>query len=235
MSGGDFPAAVAALQRAGGDGDLCEPFLSVFPVRHAAISTLGDPFGSETVTASGAPAARWDEIQIDLGEGPAWEAMRSHVPVLEPRLQTSGSARWPIALMAMRETHVGSVFAFPMHVGALSIGAVDMYDRNAVTFPAAAVQYASVMTDLVARFVLRRALLRAESADPVQEQEAGRYSRRAVHQASGMLAAQAGVTVDDALLLLRAFAYTADRSVQGLSSDIVTRRIDLPDHDTFNS
>ena len=36
---------------------LCRPFLSVLPVVGAAVSTLGAPFGSETVCATDAQAA----------------------------------------------------------------------------------------------------------------------------------------------------------------------------------
>lgn len=231
MSGGGFVAAVAAIQRAGDDDDLSAAFLSVLPVSGAAISTLGDPFGSETVSASDAGAARLDELQIDLGEGPCWEAMHTGAPVLEPDVQAVESTRWPVALMALREARLGAVFAFPMRVGILSIGAVDLYDQNAGTLPASAVRDATVMTDLVARSVLRRALIRAEHAGAEQERVAGRWSRREVHQASGMLAAQTGVRVDDALLLLRAFAHTSGRTVRELAADVVARRIDLADPD----
>jgi hypothetical protein len=231
MSGGGFVAAVTAIQRAGDDDDLSAPFLSVLPVSGAAISTLGDPFGSETVSASDAGAARLDELQLDLGEGPCWEAMSAGVPVLEPDVQATESSRWPVALMALREARLGAVFAFPMRVGILSIGAVDLYDENAGTLPASAVRDATVMTDLVARSVLRRALTRAERDGTEQRREDGRWSRREVHQASGMLAAQTGVSVGDALLLLRAFAYTSRRTVRELAADVIARRVDLADPD----
>lgn len=72
--------AAAALRRADVGDDLCAPFLSVLPVAGIAISTVGNPFGSERVCASDAIAARLDEIQIDLGEGPCWEAVRTGMP-----------------------------------------------------------------------------------------------------------------------------------------------------------
>jgi hypothetical protein len=226
-----FIAAVAALQQAGDDDDLCAPFLSVLPVSGAAISTLGDPFGSETVSASDAGSARFDELQLDLGEGPCWEALHTGVPVLEPDVQGTESSRWPVALMALREARLGAVFAFPMRVGLLSIGAVDLYDLHAGTLPVSAVRDATVMTDVVARSVLRRALTRAERAETEQERDEGSWSRREVHQASGMLAAQTGVSVGDALLLLRAFAHTSGQTVRELAADVVARRVDLADPD----
>ena len=49
----------------------------VFPVTGSAVSTVGGFLGSETVAASDEYAARLDELQFDLGEGPCWDAVRS--------------------------------------------------------------------------------------------------------------------------------------------------------------
>ncbi|WIB77970.1 GAF and ANTAR domain-containing protein [Curtobacterium sp. MCPF17_002] len=229
LSGAGFSAGVAALRDAGAHGSLCAPFLAALTVTGAAISTLGEAWGSETVCASDPVAARLDEIQLDLGEGPCWEALRTGVPVFEPDVQAATSDRWPVALMGMQEAQLGAVFAFPMRVGLLAVGVVDLYDQRAGPLPAAAVRGAAAMVHVAARLVLHRALLRAEVGSPEYERGGGLYSRREVHQASGMLAAQTGATVSDALLLLRAYAYAAGRTVRDLSADVIARRVDFTD------
>ncbi|MBF4609585.1 GAF and ANTAR domain-containing protein [Curtobacterium sp. VKM Ac-1393] len=227
---GDFTRAAAALHGAGVGDDLCAPFLSVLPVMGVAISTVGNPFGSETVCASDATAARLDEIQLDLGEGPCWEAVRTRTPVLEPDVQAATSARWPVALQAMQETGLGAVFAFPMRLGTLDIGVVDLYTHARGSLGGRAVQEAIALTEAAARSALRRALLRVEvGADGDSHAAAGAYSRREVHQASGMLAAQTGTDADDALLILRGHAFVAGRSVRSLAADVVARVIDFTD------
>lgn len=235
MTGGGFVAAIASLQRAGIGDDLCGPFLSALPVTGVAISTLGDPFGSETVCASDAAAAELDEIQLDLGEGPCWEAMLTGVPVLEPNVQTATSPNWPMASRALRETGLGAVFAFPMRVGTLNVGAVDLYDQTSVALPATAVRDATALVHVVARHVLHRALVQAGGSSDERQQSEGRYSRREVYQASGMLAAQTGTTAADALLLLRAYAHSAARSVRDLSADIIARNVDFTDRSDVSS
>lgn len=229
LSGAEFSAGIAALRNAGDLGSLCAPFLSALPVTGVAISTLGDLLGSETVCATDPAAARLDEIQLDLGEGPCWEALRTGVPVLEPDVQTLVSERWPMALMAIRETELGAVFAFPMRVGSLAVGVVDLYDQRAGALTSAAVRGATAMAQVTSRVVLHRALLRGEAGSPEYEENRSRYSRREVYQASGMLAAQTGVGVSDALLLLRAYAFAAGRSVRDLSADVIARRVDFTD------
>jgi hypothetical protein len=133
---GDLAAAVAALHSSDADGDLCVPFLHMLPVTGVAISTVGDPFGSETICASDAAAARLDEIQLDLGEGPCWEAIRTGSPVLVQDVQGAASRRWPVALQGLQAAGLGAVFAFPMRFGTLDIGAVDLYTDEPGALPA---------------------------------------------------------------------------------------------------
>jgi len=46
-----------------------------------------------------------------------------------------------------------------------------------------------------------------------------------VHQASGMVSVQAGVPVDDALVILRAHAFARGRTIGSVASDVVGRRL----------
>ena len=49
--------------------------------------------------------------------------------------------------------------------------------------------------------------------------------RAEIHQATGAIAAQTGVSLIDALLLLRARAYATDRTLLAVSRDVLARRI----------
>lgn len=225
-------AGIVALGRAGDDGSLCDPFVMLFPITAAAVSTLGDPLGSEVVCASSTTAARLEEVQMDLGEGPSWEALRTGAPVLEPDLHAASSTRWSAAAIAMRGTSLASMSAFPMQVGVIKVGSVDLYRDRAGGLSPSAVRDATAMVAIASRLVLHRALLRAEAVDTEYEEDAAPYSRREVYQASGMLAAQTGATAADAMLLLRAHAYTAGRSVRSLSADVIARIVDFSDDDS---
>lgn len=54
--------------------------------------------------------------------------------------------------------------------------------------------------------------------------------RSEIHQATGMISAQAGVTLVDALLLLRARVYSANSTMLAVSRDVLARRLRF-DHD----
>lgn len=203
---------------------LCRPFLRVLPVTGAAVSTLGVPFGSETVCATNAQAARLDELQFDLGEGPCWDALASGRPVLADDLHASAS-RWPLFAGALAESPVGAMFAFPLALGALNIGAVDLYTSRAGSLSPAQVGDAQALAEICSRQVLRRALAIHPTASDTADQDG--FSRREVHQATGMVLAQLGLNADDALLVINAYAFARGLTVRGVAADIVARRIDL--------
>jgi hypothetical protein len=221
-----FTRAAEALQAADQDADLCGPFSAALPVTGVCVTTLGDPFGSETVCASDAAAARLDEIQIDLGEGPCWEAMRRDRPVLEPDLQRSRTTAWPLAMHGLRETGIGGVFAFPMRVGGIDVGAVDLYTAEPNVLSPHAVRDAAALSAIVARTVLHRALVLADSADP-EHPVSGPYGRWEVHQATGMIAAMSHIGVDDALLVLRGHAWASGRPVLDVAVDVIAGALDF--------
>src|SRR3954447_12620706 len=108
-----------------GENELLGNFLRELPVSKTAVSTIGDLLGTETVAASDPTAARLDEIQFDLGEGPCWDAVRLRRPVLHPDLRTVNTALWPAFTQAVLAEDVRALFAFPLLVGPLQVGAVD--------------------------------------------------------------------------------------------------------------
>ena len=65
----------------------------------------------------------------------------------------------------------------------------------------------------------------AEPGRLAHELEAGGDFQYVVHQASGMVAAQLDVSVGQALIRLRAYAFGNDRSLTGVAEDVVGRRL----------
>lgn len=222
---GDFASALTRLTTARDGDDLCSPFVGAVGVGGAAISTLGRPLGSQTVCASSSIAARIDEIQIDLGEGPCWEALRTRVPVMEPDLQRGAGSGWPGAREALRALDIGALYAFPLFVGDLGVGSVDLYSHDARQLSRDAVADVTVLAAVASRHLLRRALDELDNGD--EGIADGPYSRREMHQASGMVAAQLSIGVDDALLVLRGRAFSTGRSVSEVAADVVARRLDF--------
>ncbi len=204
---------------------LCTPFLATLPVTGASVSVLSTPAAQATMFASDDTAALLDELQFDLGEGPGWDAMQSRQPVFDGDVDGT-DPRWPLFTDAVPRNLVRGIFAFPLVVGELEIGAVDLYSSLPRELSLENIADATTLACATAWQVLRRIL-----ADDDTEPE-NSYSRREVHQATGMVLAQLDVTANDAILLLRAHAFSSGRSVREIANDVVARRLEFGPGDT---
>ena len=99
------------------------------------------------------------------------------------------------------------MFGFPLRVGTVRLGALNLYrDRPG---PLSGDQHADalVMADVAARWVLQ-----AQAGAPpdmvAEELEDGADFHFVVHNAAGMVAVQLGVSVSEALIRLRAYAFS---------------------------
>jgi len=218
----DFETTLRSLAGTGRE-DLAQPFLRLFPVTGASVATLGPVLGSETISASDDVSARLDELQFDLGEGPCWVAMRTGAAVVDIDLPGNADARWPTLAPAVGALGVCAVYAFPIRVGPLQLGAVDLWSDRPADLSDVHRRRAGELARSVSRIVLRTAL--EDVVDDEDLRPAGARSRRIMHQATGKVLVQAGVTPDDAHLLIQGLAFSSGRRVVDVSEDIVSGRL----------
>lgn len=198
-----------------------EAVLAVVRVAGASISTMGGLLAAETLSATDSTIAHVDELQLDLGEGPCWDALGDGRPVLEPDLVGAPRRYWPAFSPALRGEPIAALFAFPMSVGPFRIGAIDLYDVRPRDLADDDVANVAEFAAVTGRQVLRRALQYA-SIDDVDAVPP--HARRVIHQATGFVIAQLGVPADEAELLIRASAFAEGRSMREIAEELVSRR-----------
>jgi hypothetical protein len=203
------------------DTKLTSAVLRAVPLTGAAISTLGGILEKETVSSSDAVAARVDELQFDLGEGPCWDVVAGGEPVFEPEIQTRPRHQWPAFIEAIRQEPVGALFAFPLSIGTLRIGALDIYHTQAAELSDEHARQVAAMAGQISRYVMRRALRIAGEPEPTQSG----HARRTVHQATGFVIAQLGLDPEGAYLLIQGQSLVQGRSMAEVARDIVERRL----------
>lgn len=201
---------------------LCTEFATLLSVPHVAVSTLGAPFDIETICASDAVASGLDETQLDLGVGPCWHAYATGIPVIVPNLRQDSGGAWPMLRTAAAEHNILSVYALPMRVGSVGVGAVNLYARSAHALSARQVADALVLAEWTARRIMR-----AELDALGDDASANGSPRRFVHQATGMVIAQLRVSPEDALLIIRAHAFASGRPVREVAEAIIARDINF--------
>jgi hypothetical protein len=207
-----------------GAGRLCQVCAAVTAVSGAGIMLMSGDGPRGSLCTTNQVSARIEELQYTLGEGPCLDAYHQDRPVLEPDLADPATPRWFGFAGPAVEAGVRAVFGFPLQVGSVRLGALNLYcDRPG---PLSDEQYADalVMADVAARAVL----VMQAGAPPgalAAELEAGADFQYVVHQAAGMVSAQLDASVGQALIRLRAYAFGHDRRLVHVAQDVVSRRL----------
>jgi hypothetical protein len=203
---------------------LCDVCAEVTGVTGAGIMLMSGDLPRGSVCTTDEVSALIEQLQYELGEGPCVDAYHQDRPVLEPDLVDPVTPRWLAFAGPAIDAGVRAIFGFPLQVGAVRLGALNLYADRPGSLTDEQHADALAMADIAAQAVL---VFQAH-APPGQlaaELEAGGNFQYVVHQASGMVAAQLGVSVGQALIRLRAYAYGNDRPLTEVAKDVVARRL----------
>lgn len=168
-------------------------------------------------------AAKLDDLQDVVGEGPSFEAAHTG-EVVVARLGDGDESRW--ALFSDRLIDLGfagTLVAVPLLAEVSVLGVMSLHRRGpdqdedlvAARFLGATVGTALLQDPRVGR--------------PDQVSKAAWALRSQIHQATGMIVAQVGVRTEDAMALLRGQAFARNTSLLEVARDIVARRINFRD------
>jgi hypothetical protein len=203
---------------------LCQLCADVTGVSGAGIMLMSGDVPRGSLCTTNDVSALIERLQFDLGEGPCVDAYNHDRPVLEPDLAHPAAQRWVAFTEPAVEAGVRAIFGFPLQIGAVRLGALNLYCNHVGALSAAQYSDALVMADISAQAVL----LMQASAPPgavAAELEAGADFRIVVHHATGMVAAQLDTTVGQAVMRLRAYAFGNERSLTEVAEQVVARNL----------
>lgn len=213
-------------------GALARAVARLLPVDAVGLSTLVDdlrlPLGAST-----AAAERAEELQTTLGDGPCLAAARNRAPCeadLPDLLR-----RWPVYGEELtRRTPYRSTASVPIRVPDGQIfAALDLYSEEPSM--AGRLDLDAVSTDIGASLGALLDLcmqpVRAAGADDVVPEwyEDVTARRQDVWVAIGMVMGRRHQPSDDALSLLRGYAYSHDRSLDEVAADLIQGRVEVGD------
>lgn len=210
---------------------LCEACVLLLDIDAAAISLVFDGANTGTLGSSDANAREYDELQFTLGEGPCLESITRRAPVLVTDLADPSDLRWPIYGRAMLDMDIRGVFAMPVVVAGEYVGALDFFRAIPGQLVGAELTAAVMAAELagIPLLDLLDADLQAAVGEPGSAAwtELNALSRAEVSQATGMLVAQLEIEPAEALIRLRAHAYSTGRAATEVARDILERRLNL--------
>ncbi|MEU7578654.1 ANTAR domain-containing protein [Streptomyces sp. NPDC041068] len=231
----DGMAGVLRSLRLGEAERLAEDAARALDAAGFAVSLLvGNGRIAEPIWCHPEVSARVEELQFTLGEGPGPDAVRTGVPVLEPDLAKVRAERWPAFLPAARDLGVAGVCCFPLGIGAIRLGVLTVLCSGLRELSRQQYDDAAALTAS-----LTSAFLKGDR-DPSPNGDSGtaltkligqpkELGRAVVHQATGMVSVQLGVTLAEALVRLRAYAYASEKTLSSVAEDVVARRLRFSD------
>ncbi|CAM5619854.1 GAF domain-containing protein [Streptomyces spiroverticillatus] len=236
---GELAELLAALEAGGKGPDAAWTVrcAQILDMDGMCVSTQAD--SGELLWFSDELSTRLDDLQFTLGEGPSYEAGEHGSMSLTADLRTSSARRWTAFAPGAEELGVRSVFAFPLRLGAISVGALTGYRREPRPLADESVDAALSLCDALTLHLLSTLSPPARSARSARSARPGPYEnesthnrpsglhRAVVHQASGMLSVELGVNLATALDRLRAYAFSHNRPIVAVSRDVVARRLQL--------
>ena len=233
-------AVLAVLNGAGAD-ELSEQLLTAATAAAEALGVDGlsagvgtGPHGAVVAWGREKVALALEDLQFTVGQGPGLDAVAGGTPVLVADLHEH-TARWPGFVPGALELKVRAVFAFPLRIGAISVGVLTAH--RAVPGRLVDGQLADALALCEAVGVLLLHYWSSADAGDGMSPEGGPQPgwaqpathRAEVHQATGMISVQLDVTLAEALVRLRALAFSQDRAVAEVAADVVARRLRFQD------
>jgi len=210
-----------------GVADACAVAVTAARVSGAGVTVMTRTQFGRVVCVTDDVSARVEELQLTFGEGPCVDAYASGGPVLSADLGARQALRrWPAFAPAAQEIGAAAVYAFPLQMGAVRLGVMDLYHHQPRALESGELRDALVLADTATLLLLGG---EASSEDPVGEESGGLLSEREgyraeIDQATGMISVQLGVGVEEAFVRLRAHAYARDRPLTVMARDVVARR-----------
>ncbi|MCW2523947.1 MAG: hypothetical protein JWO63_2282 [Frankiales bacterium] len=197
---------------------LCEASRVLLNADGASITVENGSLNRVTLATTDGLASRFEDLQEVLDEGPSLEAYRTGSVVTA----LLSERRWPELTESLGEAASSlSVYAVPMRPSSRVLGVCTWLGRDPAQI-APDLQAAQFLSDAVGV-----ALLNDPAATAVYGQGGPWAARSEVHQATGMVTAQLKVSPEDALAMLKAYAFAHDLDLLSLAKLVTGRRLDF--------
>jgi hypothetical protein len=195
--------------------DFCDLAMARTGVDAMTVTVASVSTGLEVLLATDALAERVAELEQVLAQGPGIDAMTSGLPMAADDLINGVSAhRWPLFAPEAVEAGVAAIHAYPITVSRAAIGVVELFSRHRTRMSSDQHRQALAVTELIGLALI----------DPLSSGTIGAGLRMSVHQAAGMVMVQTGMSIKDALVLLRSTAFTEDAQLTDLAADVIAGR-----------
>jgi hypothetical protein len=170
-----------------------------------------------TVAASDDLAARIDDLERRVEQGPCVDAIEGEVPHVDADLRTASA--WPeLARVVVESTPVRGVMGFRLLIGEHKVGALNLFTDTPGAFTTAAAGQASVLAAFAS--VTVTAVSRGEDIETLRT---GLVSNPEIGKAIGLMMEMENLSADEAFELLRRTSQQFNLKVADLARTLVDK------------
>ena len=203
---------------------LAERSVEIFDVDAAGL-LMSDTRGELRLMAATSEAIQLVELmQLQADQGPCLDCFRSGRPGAGRRPRRGGRRAGPASPPRRSTAGFRAVHALPLRLRGKVLGALNLFRTTPGGLDHADATAAQALADVATVALLQqRAVTEAQTlAEQLQD---ALNSRVAIEQAKGVLAAQAGLGMDEAFLQLRGYARAHQRLLTEVAEDVVAGRL----------
>jgi hypothetical protein len=203
---------------------LCDGTAEIVGMSGAGVMLMSGDLAQGSLCTTNRVSELIEELQYTLGEGPCVDAYQHDKVVSEADLANPTTPRWLAFTPRVLEEGVRAIFGFPLRQGMARLGALNLYRDQPGPLTDDQHADALALSEIIAAWVLD-----AQAAAP-EGTVAAALERESdfhfiVQNAAGMVSIQLGISVTEAHLRLRAYAFTESRLVRDVARDVVDRRL----------
>ena len=203
---------------------ICELCVSELRVTGARVRVLGGfetEGGGVLVHATDPLSAELEDLAVTAGAGPCMDAFALGHPVLVPDLAAE-HVRWPGFTADAVSAGVAAVFSFPLRVGGARLGVLELHRTASGALSHTQLTDAFLLADAATDTIFDDMHTMAPMTLPgVVDIQA------VVHQATGFVAVELEVSLQEALMRIRGYAFAHQMTLSEVAKDIIERRLRL--------
>ena len=198
---------------------LCSDCVTLLRADAAGLLLTDQRESLQVVSASTEQAHLIELFQIQSQQGPCLDCFRSSEVVRSDDL--SAETRWPLFRGRARDYGFGAVHALPMRLRGQTIGALNLFHREALVMTEADLAVGQALADVATIAILSDR--NARERELLTEQlQAALTSRVVIEQAKGILAERGSIGLEEAFSRLREHARRTNQRLSELARGVVT-------------
>lgn len=205
---------------------VCELCVSELAMSGARVRVLGGVAVDGTgalVHATDPVSLRLEDLAATSGVGPCFDAFTERHPFLVPDLARE-QHRWPGFASEALEAGVAALFTFPLQIGGARLGVLELHRMETGSLTSGQLADALLLSDEATETIL-------DDLDGLRPMELPAVVdiQAEVHQATGFVAVDLGISLNEALLRIRGYAFAHRLTLTDVARQIIERRLRLGD------